>query len=321
MVIAPYHRLVIDEATEYFLQRCAREHNIRLLLAVYAGDAIPEWAHFTHYKTIKLSSADPMVYRPQVVEGLGLNFEEFPDAFRNDTVLCWLTKLRELRKLDALAWRTCFYNHIHPINQSEKRNTVRGILNVLQDLLPALGEGFPDCVALLKVMSVMLLPRSQRLVTHLWKTLRANGVVTGDQQEALQKLVEFQLIDKSADGGPLGSRSPPDSTISSTIWCARPSRSMINERRVVMQTFSGSARSGTGLRRWLTSRCWRTSRRRLSGRGPSSLTRPSSTFCGGPSDKTRKTPAASSRAIGRSWPMPAITSRCSSRRSCSGSGS
>ena len=180
-VIAPFRDQEADHLMKYFLRRCAQESRITLLIALYAGEPIPEWITYTHYRQLERTGGQPdqdsVEFRNrekfrQQFESLQTNasIDSIPEDYLNLTVLSWLSRLKD-RESNSELWQINFGRYAFPYYQS--RNSARAVLNVLEQLLPVLGQESQDALELLKAMSVVSLPRSRRLVENLWIELIA----------------------------------------------------------------------------------------------------------------------------------------------------
>ncbi len=173
-VIAPFRDQEADPLMKYFLRRCSQENQITLLVALYAGEPIPEWISQVHYQRLQIDNPRGAVEARFNQLETGGDVNRIPSDYLNSTVLHWLEKLRE-RQPNVDVWRDEFSGFALPYYQSG--NSVRAVLNALECLLPTVGQESADALELLKAISVVSLPRSARLVESLWKGVTMAGRV------------------------------------------------------------------------------------------------------------------------------------------------
>lgn len=198
-VIAPFRRRECDDLMIRFLKRCTFEPNIRLVLALYANEPVPEWATVAHFHRIelRLPPRAPLEERMRQLD-IGDDLGGVPDEFFNATVLHWLETLWE-REPNKHKWRTSFFNHAYPVVESG--NGTRAVLNVIKALLLVLDDESPNLLCLLKAMGAISLPRCERLTRHIWNQLEEENLVVntddGGIDGVLLTMLRHRVISES----------------------------------------------------------------------------------------------------------------------------
>ena len=211
IVVAPFRREECDELMTHFLRSCARTCEIRLVLATFAGEFIPEWLSRTHFQRVEIQHPTLDDFKHRLAEldlGIPLDDADEEDADDNasrippeiyaDTVVSWLERLKEANAgLDQGPWHALMHECFCPYAESGNRNGVRVVLSILGKLLEWLEKDAPECVHLLKAISTISLPRSWGLIENLWNGLLDRNIIQGKDLKldaTLKRLVELKLI-------------------------------------------------------------------------------------------------------------------------------